>query len=82
MRPGVATLLQAQVGVRQRLLGWARGELGLTDTLLLEIVFHWGGLRIMLFLIMGEGTHALSAPSWYQLLQDDGLEKGQLLVEV
>lgn len=67
-RPWVATCLEAWAGERQSLLGWTAGELGLVDILLLESIFHFGGVGIILFLIMEEGTQDLSAPSWCQLL--------------
>lgn len=82
-RPWVATCLEARVGIKQSLWDEIAGELGLVDTLLLESIFHFGGSGIVLFLTMGEGTQDLSAPSWCQLLQGDGLDKPrQLLVEV
>lgn len=75
--------MQAWVGVGQSLLGLARALLGVVGTLLLERIFHWGGLGIMLFLILGKGTQPPSATPWCQLLRGDGLEKlGQLLVEL
>lgn len=36
------------------MLGWA-GVCQYSNTLLFESIFHWGGLKTVLFLIMGKG---------------------------